>query len=182
VPKRYAHRYYKPRGKRRIYLNPRRRRYSRRRRNPGFGGGGILPFALKAYAAGFVTSLATAVVDTALANYPMVKQIAKVGGAIAIAFVGRRRFPMAATAAIASLAGSQGYNLGTKLAGGFIAQSPAQATKGLGEMAQVYPEMGALLTGGIGALLTGMGGVDNQSDVLGNYQTALSNMAEDDDY
>lgn len=146
------------------------------------GGAGTFPFILKSYAAGFVTSLATAVIDTALANYPAVKQIAKVGGAVLIAFVGRRRFPMAATAAIASLAGSQGYALGTKLAGGFIAQSPAQATKGLGEMAQVYPEMGALLTGGIGALLTGMSGVPNQADVVGNYETALSNMADDDDY
>lgn len=174
-----AHRYYKPRGRRRIYLNPRRRRI-RRRRNPSFLGGGLLRRVLVPYAAGFITSGAMAVLDAGLANYPMVKQVAKIGGAFAIAIFGRRH-PIASAAAISALASSQGYSLGTKLAGGFIAQTPADAVKGLGEMAATYPEMGALLQGGVGALLSGMGDPSDPTSVVSNYASAMNNMAESDD-
>lgn len=184
VAKRYAHRYYQPRGKRRIYLNPRRkhRRRVRRRRNPGnLLGGGLLKRVLVPYAAGFVTSMGAAVLDTALAKYPMGRNVAKVGGAFLIAIFGRR-YPVAANAAIAALAASSGYALGTRLAGGIVAQTPAQAIKGLGEMAETHPEMGALLNGGVGALLNGLGaGPDNIDSAIVNYQTALNNMADDDD-
>lgn len=180
VPKRYAHRVYRPRGRRAVYLNPRRRRI-RRRRNPSLLSGNLLKRVLVPYAAGFIASGAIAVLDTGLANYPMVKNLVKVGGAFLIAIAGRR-YPTASIAAIASLAGSQGYAAGTKLAGGFIAQTPGQAMKGLGEMASgSYPEMGALLTGGMGALLTGMGDPSDPSGVVANYATAMNNMAEADD-
>jgi hypothetical protein len=119
-----------------------------------------------------------AVLDSALASYPMVRQVAKVGGAVAIAVFGRRH-PIASAAAIGALAGSQGYTLGTKLAGGMIAHTPAEAVKGLGEMTQTYPELGALLSGGVGALLSGPDDIDQ---VARNYGTALSNMSDNDDY
>lgn len=140
--------------------------------------GGLFKRAFVPYAVGFITSGAMAVVDTGLSSYPMVKNIAKVGLALGVAaFVGRR-YPVAATAAISAIASSQGYALGTRLAGGMIAQSPAAAVKGLGEMAVNYPELGALLNGGVGALLNGPPDVD---DAVVNYATALNNMASDDD-
>lgn len=139
--------------------------------------GGLLKRTFVPYAVGFVTSGAMAMVDTGLANYPAVKQIAKVGLAIGVAaFVGRRH-PVAATAAISAIAASQGYAFGTRLAGGMIAQSPAQAVKGLGEMSVSYPELGALLNGGVGALLNGVPDVD---DAVRDYATALNNMADDE--
>jgi hypothetical protein len=124
------------------------------------------------------TRVGAAVLDSALASYPMVRQVAKVGGAVAIAVFGRRH-PIASAAAIGALAGSQGYTLGTKLAGGMIAHTPAEAVKGLGEMTQTYPELGALLSGGVGALLSGPDDIDQ---VARNYGTALSNMSDNDDY
>lgn len=180
MPRRLAHRYYKPRGKRRIYLNPRRRRV-RRRRNPGFSGGGsLLKRVLVPYAVGFVTSGAMAVLDTGMANYPVLKRAIKVGAAFLVAIAGRRH-PTASIAAISALASTEGYTLGTKVAGGFVAQSPAQAVTGLGSMSRSYPEIGALLTGGVGALLTGMGSPDDPSSVVRNYASAMNNMAESDD-
>jgi hypothetical protein len=143
--------------------------------------GGLLKRVLVPYAAGFIASGAVAVLDTALANYPMVRNVAKVGGAFLIAIFGKR-YPTASTAAIAALAATQGYNAGTKLAGGFIAHTPAQATQGLADMARGgYPEMGALLNGGIGALLNGMGDPSNPDTVVANYASAMRNMAESDD-
>jgi len=179
VPKRYAHRVYRPRGRRAVYLNPKRRRRVRRRRNPGMGGGSLLKRVLVPYAAGFLASGAVAILDTALSKYPVVSNIVKVGAAFAIA-IGGRRYPRAATAAIAALAATQGYRLGTKVAGGFIAQSPAQAVTGLGDMSRTYPEIGALLTGGVGALLNGMGDPSNPDAVVANYAAAMDNMADDD--
>jgi hypothetical protein len=143
-------------------------------------GGSLLKRVLVPYAAGFIASGAIAILDTGLVKYPVVKQVVKIGAAFAIAIFGRR-YPTASIAAIASLAGSQGYTLGTKVAGGFIAQSPAKAVEGLGEMARTYPEMGALLAGGVGALLNGMGDPSNPDTVVTNYATALNNMAESDD-
>ena len=58
-----------------------------------------------------------------------------------------------------------------------VAANPAQAVKGLGEMSVHYPELGALLNGGVGALLNGPPDVD---DAVVNYATALNNMADDD--
>jgi hypothetical protein len=144
------------------------------------GGGSLIQRVLVPYAAGFLASGAIAILDTGLASYPVVKQVVKVGAAFAIAMFGRR-YPTASIAAIASLAGSQGYTVGTKLAGGFIAQSPAAAVKGLADMSRTYPEMGALLSGGVGALLNGMGDPSNPDSVVTNYATALNNMAESDD-
>ena len=57
-------------------MNPRRRRF-RRRRNPG-NVGSLFKRTFVPYAVGFITSRAMAVVDTGLANYPMVKQVGKV--------------------------------------------------------------------------------------------------------
>ncbi len=139
--------------------------------------GGLARRVFVPYAAGFITSVATAVLDASLSNYPMVRQLSKVGGAVAIAIFGRRH-PIASAAAIGALAGSQGTVLGTRLAGGMHATTPAEAVKGLAEMQQTYPELGALLTGGVGALLNGPEDVD-QAAV--NYATALNNMADQDD-
>lgn len=165
------------RGTKVIYINGRRRRRGgrSRRRNPSMGG--LLKRTFIPYAVGFVTSGAMAVIDTGLANYPMAKNVGKVFLAIGVsAFVGRKH-PVAATAAIAAIAASTGYAFGTKLAGGMIAQSPAQAVQGLGEMSSTYPELGALLNGGVGALLNGPPDID---DAVVNYATALNNMADDD--
>lgn len=167
------------RGTKLIYINPRRRRRAhRRRRNPGMGGiVNILKSAFVPYAAGFATSMVAAVADTALSKYPVVTNLVKVGGVVAIAAFGGRRYPRASAAAIGSLAASTGYRLGTQLAGGMVASTPAQAVKGLAEMSRVHPEMGALLNGGIGALLNGP---DNVDAMTSNYETALHNMADDD--
>jgi len=143
-------------------------------------GGGLLSRVLVPYAMGFIGSGAVAVLDAGLSNYPTVSNLIKIGGAFVIAIAGRRH-PIASAAAIASLAGTQGYAAGTKLAGGFIAATPAKAVQGLGEMARHYPEMGALLTGGVGALLTGMGAPDDPSGVVANYASAMNNMADADD-
>jgi hypothetical protein len=164
-----------PRGTRVIYINGRRRRRGSRsrRRNPGMGG--LIRRTFVPYAVGFITSGLAAVLDTGLANYPMAKRLAKVVGCLVIAKMVRNQ--ITATAAIASLAASEGYTLGTRLAGGMVAHSPAQAVGGLGEMAGSYPELGALLNGGIGALLNGVPDVDT---AVVNYATALNNMADDD--
>lgn len=131
-----------------------------------------------AYATGFVTSGVVAVFDTMLADKPVLRNFVKVGASFAIGFFGRRH-PVAATAAIASIAATQGYSQGTKLAGGFIARNPAEAKKGLGEMADTYPELGALLAdGGVAALLNGPESLDT---AVNQYREAVSNMAGDDD-
>ncbi len=163
-----------------LYVNPRRkrsRRRLRRHRNPS----GLLKKVFTPFAVGFVTSMAAAAIDTTLSNYPRGAQLAKVAGAFAIAFAGRRH-PMAANAAISALAASIGYPLGVKAVGGFVAKTPGEAVKGLGDMSRTYPQMGALLSGGMGALLSGMGDApSNLSTVSSNYQQALNNMADDDD-
>lgn len=140
--------------------------------------GGILRMALVPYATGVATSAAMAMLDSGLAASPMIGNIVKAGGAVAIAAFFGRRHPLAASAAIGAIGASQGYPLVTKLAGGMFAHTPAQAVKGLGEMSDTYPEMGALLQGGLGALLQGPTDVPMTST---NYQTALQNMADDDD-
>jgi hypothetical protein len=167
-----------------IYINPRRRRgKGRRRAFRRINGSGGIVASVKAvfvpFAAGFITSMASAALDSGLASYPMAKRLAKVGGCIAIAMFGKRH-PRASAAAIGALAASEGYALGTKLVGGMIAHSPAQAVQGLGDMTQTYPEMGALLNGGVGALLEG---VPNVGVSASDYEAALNNMADygDDD-
>lgn len=139
--------------------------------------GGLFKRAFVPYAVGFITSGAMGVLDAGLASYPMVKQIGKVGLALGVAAFMGRKYPTASIAAIAAIASSSGYALGTKLAGGMVASNPAQAVKGLGDMAVHYPELGALLNGGVGALLNGPPDVD---DAVVNYATALNNMADDD--
>jgi hypothetical protein len=164
------------RGTKVIYINGRRRRgRGRRRRNPGMGG--LFKRAFVPYAVGFITAGAMGVVDSALSSSPMVKNLAKVGLALGVAAFAGRRYPTASIAAISAIASSQGYALGTRLAGGMVASSPAEAVKGLGDMAVHYPELGALLNGGVGALLNGPPDVD---DAVVNYATALNNMADDD--
>lgn len=167
------------RGTRVIYINPRGKRKGRRvrrRRNPGFGG--LLRRAFVPYAAGVVTSAASAMLDTGLAKYPVVRQLVKVGGVVGIAAFLSRKYPQASAAAIGALGASQGYPLVTKLAGGIVGRTPAEAVKGLAEMSESYPEMGALLQGGVGALLNGPSDVP---EATMNYETALMNMADDDD-
>ncbi len=143
--------------------------------------GGIARRVFIPYAAGFLVSLAAAVLDSAMANKPAGRRLAKVGGAIAIAFFGRR-YPIASAAAIGALASAEGYTVGTKLAGGTVARTPAELVTGIGEMQQTFPELGALLQGGVGALLSGMGGPDDVDAAAVNYATALNNMADGDEY
>lgn len=169
----------KRRGKRRGRAHGRRRTYRVRRRNGGRGGlMSSIKSAFTPLLAGALTGIATAALDAALAKYPTGKKLAKVGGAIAIAMFGRR-YPRAACAAIGALAATEGYNIGSKLVGGMgAAQTPKQAVEGLATMAGTYPEIGALLDDGVGALLEG---VPNEGQGVVNYGQALSNMAGDDD-
>lgn len=142
--------------------------------------GGLLRRVFTPYAAGFVTSMACAALDGALSTKtPMVRNIVKLGGAVACAYFGRR-YPVAATAAIAAIAASQGYAVGLKAVGGMAAASPAQVVQKAGEMADEYPEMGALLAGGVGALLSGMGDAPNLDANVANYMTAVNNLADED--
>ncbi len=128
--------------------------------------------------AGALTGAACAAMDAALAKYPTGKKLAKVGTAVAIAMFGRR-YPRAACAAIGALAATEGYNIGSRLVGGMGAvQKPEQVPKALSTMGDTYPEIGALLEGGIGALLEG---VPNETTSVANYATSLANMAGDDD-
>lgn len=169
-----------------VYRNPRRRSRRRRgrvgasrrrrvsrRRNPSFGGS-ILKRTFTAFAAGFVTSGLAAVLDTQLSSYPMGKRIAKLAACFGIAHFGRKH-PSASAAAIGALAASEGYSMGMRLGGGMgAAATPKEAVKGMSEMAETYPEMGALLNGGVGALLNGVPNVDES---VVDYESALSNRA-----
>ena len=180
VPRKMARRYFRGRKyKRTLYLNPSRRR--RVRRNPA-GFGGLLKAAFIPYATGVVVAGVSAMLDTGLSRWPVVRQLVKVAGVLAVAkFVGARH-PLVAAASIGAIGASQGYPLITRLAGGMVARTPAEAVEGLAEMAESDASMGALLQGGMGALLQGIeGGPDDVGDVVGNYEEALSNMADDDD-
>ena len=180
VPKARARRYFRGRKyKRTLYLNPGRRRI-RRRRNPG-GFGGLLKMAFIPYATGVVTAGVAAMLDTGLARWPVVRQVVKVAGVLGIASFLGRRHPLVAAASIGAIGASQGYPLITRLAGGMVARTPAEAVTGLGEMTGSYPEIGALLQGGLGALLQGMEGPSDVDDVARNYVEALSNMSGGDD-
>lgn len=165
---------YNPRRRRRSYRrNPGRRSY---RRNPGLFAS--LKHAFTPYAAGFVMSMITSVTDTALAKMPAVKGLSKVGLAILTAMFLGRRYPNAAAGAIGALAASTGYEMGTKLAGGFIARTPEEAQNGLAAMYDDYPvEVGALLQG-LGVLT----GVDPVEPAVAAYESALTAMGDDDDY
>lgn len=176
-----------------IYINPGRKRRRRRRkggagrrrivrhrrRNPGRGGiVSSIKAAFTPLIAGALTGMACAAMDAALSKYPTGKKLAKVGGAVAIAMFGRR-YPRAACAAIGALAATEGYNIGSKLVGGMPAvQKPEQVPKALSTMGESYPEIGALLEGGVGALLEG---VPDERQSVANYATSLANMAGDDD-
>lgn len=176
-----------------IYINPGRKRRRKRRRgsvggrrlrrfrrkNPGRGGFvSSIKAAFTPLVAGALTGMASAALDAALAKYPTGKKLAKVGGAIAIAMFGRR-YPRAACAAIGALAATEGYNIGSRLVGGMGAvQKPEQVPKEMAKMGETYPEIGALLDGGVGALLEG---VPNEGQSVAHYAAALSNMADGDD-
>lgn len=140
--------------------------------------GGLLKQAFIPYAVGFVTSGAMGVLDAGLAAYPTALNLGKVLLAVGLAATVGKRHPVAATAAISAIAASQGYAFGTRMAGGLVAHTPAQAVQGLGAMSATYPEMGALLNGGVGALLNGPPDID---EAVVNYATALNNMASEDD-
>ena len=179
VSKRRARRYFKGRKyKRAVYLNPSRRR--RVRKNPS-GFGSLLKAAFIPYATGVVVAGVSALLDTGLSRWPVVRQLAKVVGVLAVAkFVGARH-PLIAAASIGAIGASQGYPLITRLAGGMVARTPAEAVEGLAEMAESDASMGALLQGGMGALLNGLEGPTDVGTVVGDYEEALSNMADDDD-
>ena len=130
------------------------------------------------YAVGFITSGAMGVLDAGFAAYPMARNVGKVLLALGVAATVGKRHPVAATAAISAIAASQGYAFGSRMAGGIVASTPAQAVQGLGAMSATYPEIGALLNGGVGALLNGPPDID---DAVVNYATALNNMASEDD-
>lgn len=140
--------------------------------------------AFMPYLVGVVTAGAAAFLDTQFASRPTVRQLVKVASVVGIAvFLGRKN-PRAAAAAIGAIGATQGYELVTRMTGGLVARTPQEAVKGLGEMADTYPEMGALLNGGLGALLNGedgMGGIPNVGAGVQNYEQALMNMAGDDD-
>lgn len=179
VPKRYARRYMKQKGKKRFYINPRRR--SRRYRNPEIRGG-LVKTALVAIGAGFAASAASAVIDKYAGGRPMIARVGKLITALAIAKFGGR-YPQAASAAIGGLAASEGYNIMTRALGGLAsAQTPADAIKSVAASAAGgNPAMGALLDGGLGALLNGVPDVEESAY---DYNEALSNMAggyDDDD-
>lgn len=143
--------------------------------------GGTLRHVFTPFAVGFVTSIAAAGIDTFLSKSPRMAQLAKVAGAFLIGFAGRRH-PTASCAAIGALGASIGQPMAIKLLGGMVATSPAQAVQGLGNMSRTYPQMGALLSGGMGALLSGMGDApSNLPNTVNNYMTALQNTVNDDD-
>lgn len=169
-----------------IYANPRRRSRRTVRRNPGFGSS--IKAAFTPFAAGFITSMGLAVLDTGLAAYPTVRTIGKAVGAVVIAATLGKRYPSAAAGAIGALAASAGYVWGTKLAGGMLARTPAEVPKGLASMQEVYPtQMGALLNGmgvltgtsGMGALLEGSD--SSTDDMVNQYQNALADSEDDDE-
>ena len=140
--------------------------------------GGSTSFLLKAaftsFAAGFAASGVAAVIDKQFSKKPMIARIGKVVAAFAIAKFGARH-PRASSAAIGALGGSEGYQIVTRMLGGAkAAHTPDQAIKGLADMSESYPEMGALLNGGMGALLEGTG------EDISNYQDSLQGSFEED--
>lgn len=172
VPKRYARKYMKQRGKRRFYINP------RRRRNGSGGSGGLLKSSLVSLGAGFASAGVAAVIDKYAAGRPMIARVAKLVAALAIAKFGSR-YPRAASAAIGGLAASEGYNMATKMLGGLqSAQSEGDKIKSIADAASGSPGVSALLSGGMGALLNGVPDVASSAY---DYNIALSNMAGDAD-
>jgi hypothetical protein len=165
--------YKNPSRRRRRRPSTQRRRVVRRRRNPSIRAGGLIKNVFTTFAAGFVTSGLAAVFDTQLAKFPLGKRAAKLGVMFAIAHFGRRH-PRASAAAIGALAASEGYAMGVRLSGGIVATTPQEAVDGLAEMSDTHPEMGALLQGGVGALLEG---VPNVGESVSDYEMALSNTA-----
>lgn len=160
-----------------VYINPRKKHRSRRGRkhNPG-GVMGAVKKAFTPFAVGFVTSVGAAAIDKVLADRPWVRRVVKGAGAVLIAVMGRR-YPVASTAAIAALGASEGYSVGANLVGSLIVHSPAQAVEAAGK-ADMSPEMGALLNGGVGALLNGLPNLETN---VVNYETALQGLGDDDE-
>ena len=87
----------------------------------------------------------------------------------------------AAAGMVGALAGSMGYRMGTRLAGGVVAHDTAELVEETQKAVTTGNEgMGALLTGGMGALLTGQD-APNVPTTVYDYETALRNIGDDDD-
>lgn len=151
--------------------------------------GGVVE-TLKEFGISFVVGMAVQKLDEFLAKNDTFKKIpsqwSKAVAAVALGILGRRlggRARDISGKAIVALGALQGYSFFTAASGGApAAQSPGQAIEGLGNMAQTYPEMGALLQGGVGALLQGMGdyGPMREGDIVANYGQALQGMGDDE--
>lgn len=151
--------------------------------------GGIIA-TLKDFGISFLVGIAAQKFDELCAKNATLQKIptqfSKAVAAVAVGFLGRRfggRGRDIAGKAIVALGALQGYSWATARAGGApAAQTPGQAIEGLGTMAQTYPEMGALLQGGVGALLQGMGdyGPMNPQDIVTNYSSALQGMGDEE--
>lgn len=164
-----------------IYINPRKRRGKGRRRHRRNPGGVNVKHTFKLLIAGFAAGGLAAFIDKMLSGKSQIAaNLAKVGAAVIVAVVGKR-YPSASAAAVGALSGSVGYAMVTRMGGGIVAHSPAGAVKGLAEMSDDYPEMGALLQGGLGALLEGDDDFGDLPGTVDNYETALQNMADGDD-
>lgn len=134
-------------------MNPRRRRrmFHRRRRNPGMGGGGIKT-ALKAVFMTGIPALAAGGVSGFIdskflsTKSAIVRILAKVGEAAAIAMLFRRR-PAMAFAAMGGVLGSIGYEQGVSFAGGaIVGASPAAKAAGVAALVTEDPRaMGVLV-------------------------------------
>lgn len=166
-----------------IYINPgksRRRRSRRSYRRNGSGSMNLVKSTFTSFAAGFVAGGLAAVLDKQFSTKPTIARIAKVVAAFGIAKFGSKH-PRAASAAIGALAASEGYSMATRVLGGApAAHTPDQAVKGLADMSESYPEMGALLNGGMGALLSGDEGMEGLSNATADYANALQGSDYDD--
>lgn len=135
----------------------------------------LLKSTFTSFAAGFAAAGVAAVIDKQFSGKPMIARIGKVVAAFAIAKFGARH-PRASSAAIGALGASEGYSLVTRMLGGAAAaHTPDQAVKGLADMSESYPEMGALLNGGMGALLEGQ-----FSDAQDDYSNSLQGSEEEE--
>lgn len=138
-------------------------------------------------AAGWATGAAVAVLDNGLASMPGGRMVAKAVLMVGVAATaGRSRsqgMRNAAAGMVGALAGSMGYRMGTRLAGGVVAHDTAELVEETQKAVTTGNEgMGALLTGGMGALLTGPQDAPNVPTTVYDYETALRNIgAEDDD-
>lgn len=154
-----------------IMVNPRRRRHRRRmnprrirhrrRRNPDMGGGfkaaarSVFMTAVPALGGGFVSSFIDA--KWLADQSTIVRVLAKLGQAIAAAFMFRRK-PVIAYAAMGGIIGSIGGDFGTRMAGGaVVGGTPAAKATGVAALITEDPRA-------MGVLVTGMRGMGYQID------------------